>query len=87
MKYIAPIAKKNLYITKLTCLHGLRFSRVTQKIEWMNRTGDNIRLPKFPNQSSNFCKNQARGIDANNSETVNNHYTAHRFWEQDVPRN
>ena len=29
-------------------LHRIRFSRVPSKKEWINRTVDNIRLPKYP---------------------------------------
>ena len=61
----------------------------------MNRTLENIRLPKYPttleellriNNPNEFCFVQAMTIDAINSETVNIHYTAHQFWEQEGPR-
>ena len=60
-----------------TCL---RFSRVTKKPEWMNRTVRNIQLPKFPKsvadlfyikEASNFCFIQSMDIDSINAETRN----------------
>ena len=48
MKDIAVFAKGSIDITKPIMLHGLRFSRVTSKKEWMNRTHDNIGLPEYP---------------------------------------
>ena len=48
MKGIAMYARSSLDISKPICLHGFRFSRVTQKTEWMNRTLSNINLPSYP---------------------------------------
>ena len=48
MKDIAVFAKGSLDITKPIMLHGLWFSRVTSKKEWMNTTHDNIGLPEYP---------------------------------------
>ena len=74
-------------------LHGLRFSRVTQKTERMNRTVDNIHLPVFPKsvaqlleikEASNFCFVRFMDIHYINAETVNIHYTAHQFWSKNA---
>ena len=43
----------------------------------MNRTLDNIGLPKYPSSMEELL-----AID-----DPNIHYTAHQFWEQDGPRN
>ena len=76
MKDIATYARKSLDISKLF-LHGLSFSRVTQKTEWMNRTADTINLPIYLSsmedllnysELSNLCFIQAVDIDAINSE-------------------
>ena len=47
-KEIAHVAKGSLDISKPILLQGLRFSRVTSKAQWMNRTYDNSGLPKYP---------------------------------------
>ena len=79
---------------KQIMLHGLRFSRVPSKKEWMNRKVDNIHLPKYPSSMeellanddpNKFCFARAMDIDSINAETVNIHYAANQFWEQDGP--
>ena len=61
----------------------------------MNRTVDNIYLPKYPSlmeellaidDPNKFCFARAMNIDSINADTVNIHYTAHQFWEQDGSR-
>ena len=95
MKDIAAYTSKSLDVNKPIRLLGLRFSRVMQKTEWMNRTADTINLPTYHSsvedllkysESSNLCfyTGMAMDIDAINSETTNIHYTAHQFWEQGV---
>ena len=88
MKDIATYAGKSLDISKPICLHDLRFSRVAQKTEWINRTADTINLPIYPSSvedllkysdSSNFCFIQAMDIDTINSKMENIHCTAHQF--------
>ena len=78
MKEIATFARSSLDITKPLLLHGLRFSKVTSKQEWMNRTYNNTGLPKYPSTKedllnirdpSNFCFSEAMDIDAINAET------------------
>ena len=70
MKEIATYARKSLDVSTPVNQHGLRYSSVTQKAEWMRRTADtmNINLPIFPgsvedllkcSESSNFCFLQA----------------------------
>ena len=76
-------------------LPGLRFSQVTSKKEWMNRTLDNIGVPKYPSSMeelpaiddlNKFCFARSMDIESINDETFNIHYTAHQFWEQAGPR-
>ena len=95
MRDIVTFARQNLDDSKPINLHGLRFSRVTQKTEWMTRNINNIQFPVFPksvaelleiNDSSNFCFIRSMGTDSIDSETRSIHYTAHQFWEQDEPK-
>ena len=64
MKDIRAHKRKSADINKPICLFGLRFSRVMQKAEQMNRTADTINLPTYRssvedllkyNEPSNFC--------------------------------
>ena len=48
MKNIATYARTSFNISKPIMLPGLRFSQVTSKKEWMNRTLDIIGVPKYP---------------------------------------
>ena len=47
MRDIATFPQKNLDVSTPINLHGPRFSRVTQKTEWMTRNVNNIQLPVF----------------------------------------
>ena len=82
-------------ISKPICLHGLRFSRVTQKAGLISQTTDNIDLAVSLSsvegllelgKPSNFSFIQALNITLINAETANIHDTAHQFWEQKGPR-
>ena len=65
-----------------------------QITEWRTRNVEKIQLPVFPKSmeelldikdASNFCFIQS--IDRLiNAETLNIHFTAHQFWEQDGPK-
>ena len=76
-------------------LPGLCFSRITSTKEWINRSLDNIGLPRYPSlmeellendDSSKFCFIRAMDIESINAETADIHSTAHQLWEQDGPR-
>ena len=95
LKEIATFARSSFDFNKPIRLIGLRFTRVTLKQEWMNRALENILFTKYPAtleeliriyDLNEFCCVQAMDIHAINSETVNIHYTAHQFWEQEGPR-
>ena len=55
MKDIAAYARKSLDISKPVNLHGLRYSRVAQKSEWMHRNMDTINLPGFKAVWKIYC--------------------------------
>ena len=69
----------------------LRFSRFTQKQEWMIRTAENIGLPTYSAStdellkildSSNFNVIQAMYRAFIDAETINMHYSAHQSWSK-----
>ena len=56
MKQIASFTSNIFDASKPIFLYGLQFSNVTSKVEWMNRTIDNIGLPKYPSTIEELLK-------------------------------
>ena len=88
MEHIAFFARNVFDPSKPIFLYRLQFSNVTSKTEWMNRTVENIGLPKYPwsieellvfDNPNTFNFVRVMDIDAINSETINIHFTARQF--------